>query len=143
MTANQISYQRHLEEKRHNLAQEEIGRGQVSAAFYGAQAQHASVAEARRHNTAQEGINWYTAYDQEVLHRDQGAAALSQAASAAKRAETGQYSAETQRAQVVTGFILGRESNQIASDRLTIDTLTKALTTGANAIIARGGFVLG
>lgn len=74
MTNNQIQFAKLQEDRRHNLVSEgETGRHNVASEAVGrsqAGASWASVAEARRHNTAQEGINWYTA---ESIGRLQGA----------------------------------------------------------------------
>jgi len=58
MTANQINYQRLVEDRRHNRALEvESQRHNVVTEGQG----NISIAEQRRHNVAAEGVNWYTA----------------------------------------------------------------------------------
>lgn len=100
MTANQINYAKLQEDRRHNAAQERLSRYgtdmSTAASRYGAElsagasryATQQQVAELQRHNMEQEGINRYHVEGQVSALGKQAEAALQQATTGAKRAET-------------------------------------------------------
>lgn len=58
MTANQIAYQKLVEDRRHNRAQEsETGRHNIQQEQIG----WSDIGEKARHNVQTETVNWYTA----------------------------------------------------------------------------------
>lgn len=119
MTANQIKYAEHLEQKRHNMASEaEQARHNVRSedvGFYSAGAAYAGVGENRRHNQEQERINWYIAPGT----RSTGEAAL--------------ISARTGEKKFVTDF-RNQIMNQVQSD--------KKITSELAASFLRGGVAM-
>lgn len=89
MTANQINFLRvqedrrsHLasesEARRHNLASEDIGRGQIGLGY-------SQLSETARHNTVSEGINMYDATGRVVSSMRQASAAERRAATSDKQ----------------------------------------------------------
>lgn len=116
MTQNQINYQRHLEDVRHNKVSEaEAQRAALAAIQESRRHSQAMLAETYRHNTAQQqdwaqknAINWNIASSQlaeqsrsnlahEAIGRTNAWANVTQAQTGAYNAETGRYTAETGR----------------------------------------------
>lgn len=102
MTAQQIAYAKHREERRHNIATERLGRKQAAIAKQQADAStsQASTAAARqgedsRHNYEQELINWFATRNLASLQQAQGQALLRQAGAAERQAGASESQART------------------------------------------------
>lgn len=80
MTTNQLRWAELQEGKRHNLVQEDIGRGTLN--------------EAVRHNLVGEDVNWYTAEQQAGIGWSQASASHKQAAASAMNAQASMRNAE-------------------------------------------------
>lgn len=116
MTANQINFARAKEERRHNRAVESVAGGTLS--------------ETVRHNTAQEGINWYTARNLAGLQAAQSSLAASQSGLA--EAQSGLAQSDT---GVKRGQLEEQKRHNIVSEIIQgVGTLVQAGSTVAKAV---------
>lgn len=124
MTANQISYARLNEDKRHNQVMEAQGWVQAAAstthataAMSSAAAQHAQVAEAARHNRVYEHNQWEQIWQAGYLGERQVEVEERRLMELQRQTDTGKYDAQTRRIDVESSGQYRTEQTRVKNDQ--------------------------
>lgn len=136
MTPTQVQYAQHLENVKHNRADESIRSRQASAQELQASVASSGLGETRRHNQAQEMVNWFTATHQAEAQGKQADAAMQQAGAATSRAVSEQQRVGVLQQQANETARHDRQQERYYAGKLSADLLTSVVR---GATLAWGG----
>lgn len=155
MTNNQIQYAMHLENVKHNRAQEatesrKAGASEVSARASASQAATAAkrLGEDSRHNLQSEAINWFTARSSDATNRQQataatmrGQASLESSRAALEQSRVAAMNAQTKLAELAEAARHAGKTEELQKLELALDAIKQASSMAGDLAGILGGLL--